>query len=84
MSHSSLLTAWVRIRARACEKVASDLGLGGGFRRVLRFPPLLTNSHELVTFGINVTKNEIQNLALFNKLHSGSAVCINMANRYHG
>ena len=26
----------------ACEKVASDLGLGGGFCRVLRFPPLLT------------------------------------------
>ena len=24
------------------EKVASDLGLGGGFRLVLRFPPLLT------------------------------------------
>ena len=24
------------------EEVASDLGLGGGFRRVLRFPPLLT------------------------------------------
>ena len=23
------------------EKVASDLGLGGGFRRVLLFPPLL-------------------------------------------
>ena len=27
---------------RACEKVASDLELGGGFRQVLRFPPLLT------------------------------------------
>ena len=26
----------------ACEKVASDLGLGGGLRRVLRFPPLHT------------------------------------------
>ena len=26
----------------ACEQVASDLGLGGGFRRVLWFPPLLT------------------------------------------
>ena len=26
----------------ACEKVASDLELGGCFRRVLRFPPLLT------------------------------------------
>ena len=31
-----------RIPAWACEKDASDLGLGGGFRRVLRFPPLLT------------------------------------------
>ena len=38
----SLTTAWVRIPAWACEKVASDLGLGGGFRRLLRFPPLLT------------------------------------------
>ena len=38
----SLTTAWVRILAWACEKVASDLGLGGGFRCVLRFPPLLT------------------------------------------
>ena len=28
--------------AGACEKVASDLGLGGGFRRVLRFPPPVT------------------------------------------
>ena len=24
---------------RACVKVASDLGLGGGFCRLLRFPP---------------------------------------------
>ena len=32
----------VQIPAWACEKVANDLGLGGGFRRVLRFPPLLT------------------------------------------
>ena len=27
---------------RACEKVASDLGLGGGFCWVLQFPPPLT------------------------------------------
>ena len=26
----------------ACEKVASDLELGGGFRRVLRFPAPVT------------------------------------------
>ena len=38
----SLTTAWVRIPAWACEKVATDLELGGGIRRVLRFPPLLT------------------------------------------
>ena len=41
----SLTTTWVRIMASvawACENVASDLGLGGGFRRVLWFPPLLT------------------------------------------
>ena len=47
----SLTTAWVRIPAYVCEKVASDLELGGVFRRVLRFPPLLTQlaSHELAT-----------------------------------
>ena len=28
--------------AWACEKVASDLGLGGGFGQVLRFPALFT------------------------------------------
>ena len=35
----SLNTASVRIQARACEKVAGDLGLGGIFRQ---FPPLHT------------------------------------------
>ena len=30
------------VPAWACEKVASDLGLGSAFRRVLRFSPLLT------------------------------------------
>ena len=29
--HGSHYTAWVRIWFRACEKVASDLVLGGGF-----------------------------------------------------
>ena len=29
--------------SRACEKVASDLGLGGGFRQVIRVPPTVTN-----------------------------------------
>ena len=38
----------------ACEQVASDLGLGGGFRRVLRFPPQLH-------LASHVTKNEIPN-----------------------
>ena len=32
------VTAWLRIPAGVCEKVASDLGLGGGFRLVLPFP----------------------------------------------
>ena len=36
-----LTTARVRIRGRAFEKIISDLGLGGGFRRLLRFPPLV-------------------------------------------
>ena len=38
----SLTTAWVRIPAWACEKVCSDLGLVGGFRRLLLFPSFLT------------------------------------------
>ena len=38
----TLTTVWVRVPAWACEKVASDVGLGGGFRQVLRFPTLLT------------------------------------------
>ena len=49
----------LHIPAWAFGKVASDLGLGGGFRRVLRFPPLLTNSHKLAIIDINVTKNKI-------------------------
>ena len=28
--------------AGACKKVSSDSGLGGGFRRVLQFPPPVT------------------------------------------
>ena len=38
----SLTSVLVRISAWVCEKVASVMGLGGGFRRVLRFSPLLT------------------------------------------
>ena len=38
----SLTTAWFQIPSWACEKVASDLGLGCVFRRVLRFSLLLT------------------------------------------
>ena len=30
-------TAWDRIPNRACEKVTSDMGLGGGFRQALKF-----------------------------------------------
>ena len=40
-SSLSLTTARVRIPARACEKVASDLGLGVGFHWVLLFRSLL-------------------------------------------
>ena len=38
----SLTTAWVWIQDIVCEKVASDLELGGGFHWVLWFPPPLT------------------------------------------
>ena len=48
-NHHHYIPTW------AWEKVASDLGLGGGFR----FPPLQLAGHELATIGINVTKNEI-------------------------
>ena len=37
----SLINAWVRIPVWACEKIASDSGLGGGFSRIPRFPTLL-------------------------------------------
>ena len=57
----SITSACVRIPAWACEKVASDSGLGGGFIRVLWFPQLLA-SHELATIGMNVTKNKIPSL----------------------
>ena len=45
----SLTIAWVWIPAWACEKVASDLGLGGGFRRVLWFPPLSTTGFSRIS-----------------------------------
>ena len=32
----------------ACEKVASDLGLGGSFYRVLQFAPPFTSSYSLL------------------------------------
>ena len=38
----SLTTAWVRNPAGAYEKLASDLGIGGDFCQLLRFPPPLT------------------------------------------
>ena len=37
-----LTASRVRIVAGACEKVESDLVLGGGFRQVFRFPPPVT------------------------------------------
>ena len=40
--NASRISPLVRIAAGASEKVASDLGLDGGFRQVLRFPPLVT------------------------------------------
>ena len=38
----SLTAAWVAITDVACKKVASDLGLGSGFRWVLQFPTPVT------------------------------------------
>ena len=55
-------TAWVRIPAWACKKVARYLGLGGvftGYSGFLHYIQLA--SHELATIGINVTKNKIPN-----------------------
>ena len=58
MRHTS--GEWVRIPASACEKVASDLGLGSVFAGYSGFLHYLQPaSHELATIGINVTKNEI-------------------------
>ena len=38
---------WFGLSTWVCEKVASVLGLGGGFRQVLWFPPLLTTGYSL-------------------------------------
>ena len=43
------VAAWVRIPVWACEKVASDLESAGGFRRVLRFPPLLKTGQSRIS-----------------------------------
>ena len=77
-------TAWVRIPAWACEKVASDLGLDGGFCRVLRIPSLFTTglSHELATIAINVTKNEIPNSILNITVNSPSILQVGFACRF--
>ena len=40
---NNYLAVRVRIPPEACEKVASDLGLGSGFHRIFRFPPPVTN-----------------------------------------
>ena len=42
--HGVSKTARFPIADVACEKFVSDLGLGGGFRWILRFPPLLITS----------------------------------------
>ena len=55
----SLTTARVRIMALACDKVASYLGLGGGFRRELRFLSPLTTTQS----GISPVMTE--NLTIF-------------------
>ena len=41
--HASLSPqSWFESRLGACEEVASDMGLGGGFRMALRFSALLS------------------------------------------
>ena len=72
----SLTTARVRILAWACEKVASELGLGGGFRRVLRFPPQLTTGQSRISHNWHKC-DEIPNYKrLLLKCTSTGKICI--------
>ena len=56
----SLTTVRVQIPPRACEKVANDLRLVGGFRRVLQFPLPVTTGLSRINRNMaeKVTKNQ--------------------------
>ena len=56
--------AWVRILARACEKVASDLGICGVFRRALRFPLSTTTVLACHDFAEKATRMKIKSLII--------------------
>ena len=45
----------------ACQKVASDLGLGGGFHRVLRFPPPITTGVSQISRNMAEKETKKQN-----------------------
>ena len=65
MTASSLTAARVRIPAGTGENVASDLGLGGGFRRVLQFPLPFTSSQSRLSCNMAEKVTKIKNLKSF-------------------
>ena len=67
LTASCLTNVQVRIPPGLSEKVASDFVLGGGFRRLLQFPPSVTTgwSRRGRNLPEKVTKNEIPNYLLY-------------------
>ena len=60
----ALTYAWVRIPPCACEKVASDLRLCGGFRRALQFPQCHFHNVYEIQCGKNSDDNRNSNLLI--------------------
>ena len=56
----------------ACEKDASDLGFGGGFRWVLQFPPPVTNGYSQLNCNMaeKVTNSKLLSVDAFDMLAS--------------
>ena len=53
------MAVWSIFKAspRHVKKAASDLGLGGGYRRVLQFPPpLITSKSQII---LNMAENDV-------------------------
>ena len=70
-------TLMIMISPGACQKIARDLGLGGGFRRVLWFPPTVTTGLPQLSCKMTekVTKNKIPtNLMIMISAHNSHVI----------